>query len=294
MAIFRYPGGKSKLLKRIRPQIDFVIRHGAKTYHEPCVGGGAIALSVAKDYPEIPIHLNDADPEMHAFWELVVDGSAGDIERLFELIRQTPSVALFKQMRRLVPQNKIEMAYQAVFFNRTSFSGIRGAGPQGGYAQTGRYRITDRYRPERIIRDIERARVLLQGRTTVSHCSVIDHMQSMIGDNDISYIDPPYFRVGNMLYPTGMTHQEHDALAMVLRTKGNWILSYDRCQPIAELYDFACRLLLPVRYSITDHGTRRGTQFEYLILPPGMPRSKECAAMAMEQEWGDKVDEMAA
>jgi len=284
MSIFRYPGSKSKLLKVIRPQIDLMIRNGATAYHEPCVGGGAVVASVAKDYPGLQLHINDYDPYMHLFWQVLVNGSENELKCLFELIRQTPTVDLFKQLRMTEPESYMDMAYQAVFFNRTTFSGIHNSGPYGGYAQDKQHKITGRYQSERIISDIQRLRLLLRGRTTVSRLSVIHYVQFMVGKNDITYLDPPYFEKGNSLYPTGMTHQEHQTLATVLRSKKNWVLSYDRCQPIAEMYDFATRLLVPVKYSVTAGGTKRGTQFEYLILPLGMPVAVECVAMVVEPE----------
>lgn len=285
MSIFRYPGGKTKLLKVIRPQIDLAIKNGAKKYHEPCVGGGAVVASVAKDYPGLPLCINDADQYMYLFWQILVNGSDNELKCLFELIRQTPTVEMFKQLRLTEPESYMDLAYQAIFFNRTTFSGIHNSGPYGGYAQDKQYKITDRYRPEQIIADIQQLRFLLRGRTTVFRLSVIDYMRFFVGKNDIAYIDPPYFEKGNSLYPTGMTHQEHQSLANVLQSKSNWLLSYDRCQAVAELYDFAARLLVPVKYSVTAGGTKRGTQFEYLILPLGMPVAVASAAMVIEPKY---------
>lgn len=284
MSIFRYPGGKGKLLKVIRPQIDLMIKNGAAEYHEACVGGGAVVASVAKDYPGLPLSINDADPYMYLFWQILVNGSENELKRLFELIRQTPTVELFKRLRREEPESCMDMAYQAIFFNRTTFSGIHNSGPYGGYAQDKQHKITDRFRSDQIIDDILRLRLLLRGRTTVSRRSVIDYMRFFVGKNDIVYIDPPYVERGNSLYPVGMNLQEHQALSQILRSKRNWILSYDRCPATTEMYEFATKLLVPVKYSVTANGTRRGTQFEYFILPPAMPLSAESAAMAIESD----------
>ena len=284
MSVFRYPGGKTKLLWQIRPQIDLLIRNGAVEYHEPCVGGGAVMQSVAKDFPGLQLHINDYDPEIFAFWNTVANGTGGELERLFELIRQIPTVELFRQLRREKTSDIVEMAYRAVFFNRTTFSGIHMSGPLGGYDQSRQYKITDRYLATRIIRDIQRVRFLLQGRTVVTQASVINYMQDMVPDNAVVFIDPPYVIQGNALYPTGMSLYEHHALAQVLKTKSNWILSYDRCPAVMEMYDFATRLLVPVKYSVTDYGTKRGTQYEYLILPKDMPLAAESASMVVETE----------
>jgi len=284
MAIFRYPGGKGKLLKVIRPQIDLILKNGATCFHEPCVGGGAVVQSVAKDFPDLQLHINDYDPEMFAFWNTVVNGAGGEIDRLFELILQIPTVELFKKLRQEKPSDIVEQAYRAIFFSRTAFSGIRTSGPLGGYNQSRQYKITDRYLATRIIRDIQRVRFLLQGRTTVTQTSVVNYMQDMETNKAVIFIDPPYIIKGNALYPTGMSLFEHHALSQVLKTKGNWILSYDRCQAVMDMYDFATRLLVPVKYSVTDYGTKRGTQYEYLILPKDMPLSAESAAMVIESD----------
>ena len=51
----RYPGGKSKAIKTLSQWYPKKISE----YREPFIGGGSIAIDVAKKNPHIPIWIND-------------------------------------------------------------------------------------------------------------------------------------------------------------------------------------------------------------------------------------------
>ena len=51
----RYPGGKSKAIKTLSQWYPEKISE----YREPFIGGGSVAIDIAKKYPHIPIWIND-------------------------------------------------------------------------------------------------------------------------------------------------------------------------------------------------------------------------------------------
>jgi DNA adenine methylase len=87
--------------------------------------------------------------------------------------------------------------------------------------------------------------------------------------NALLYLDPPYYRKGNELYQHGFSANDHERLAMALqKTKHAWVLSYDDCYEIRQLYRWACVEPLDVNYSITaTKGGLSRTKSELLIVP---------------------------
>jgi DNA adenine methylase len=121
LAIFRYPGGKTKLL----PQISrFLWLKKATTYIEPFVGGGSVTLAVAQANPNIKIILNDRDSNMHSFWKVVASGSDNEFETLIKRVQRTrPTVSLFRRLKKTPGNSTAERAFTALYTNRTAFGG---------------------------------------------------------------------------------------------------------------------------------------------------------------------------
>ncbi|KKL03797.1 hypothetical protein LCGC14_2622550, partial [marine sediment metagenome] len=65
------------------------------------------------------------------------------------------------------------------------------------------------------------------------------------------YLDPPYFEKGGQCYKHSFSEEDHVRLATALRdTHHQWVLSYDDCPEVRDLYSFARIQELPVNYSI--------------------------------------------
>jgi DNA adenine methylase len=265
MAIFRYPGGKSKLLEPINRVLYPVIRETG-AFAEPFVGGGSVLVQVAKDFPNIKLYANDKDPYMYAFWKMLEDDNEKEIGLLYVLLRQKPTVNMFKSLRDNPPAiDRASVAHYAVFFNRTTFSGIQTSGPIGGYEQSGKYKIGCRYNADRLIKEFEDLRALFRGRLKVSNSDCVKFLADT--PEVATYLDPPYFVKGKDLYPIHMQPEEHGALADMLRERKNWVLSYDMCPEIEKLYEWADCQSLAARYSIRDKKTAWTDKKEYIITP---------------------------
>jgi DNA adenine methylase len=211
----------------------------------------------------------------------MVGPSAGR-EALKRLVREaTPTVALRDELKARYgrPAEPVERAFEALFINRTSYSGNLRGGPLGGRHQTGKTKIGSRWNPGRICGEIDRAHALLAGRCEVLNEDASSLLGALVGqDRTFAYADPPYFRVGNTLYREGMTPLEHARLAERLRVLSNWVLSYDDAPEIRALYHWAVAMPLVARYSVAKaNGTRKVRQ-ELLILPPSHPIVASAAA----------------
>jgi len=239
-SIFRFPGSKRKLL----PVLDTYFRphlEHAETYHSVFCGGGADLLHVAREYPHVRLHANDVDEGVADVWRVVV-GPEGDLEALEERIKATvPTLALRDEIKRQLPEDRVSRAFQAIFVNRTSFSGIWSAGPLGGRGQK-KSKIDSRWRPEKIVKALrEEARPLLLNRLQVASLDAVAYVTCMIEDDPggLYYLDPPYWHQGWQLYREIMTDGDHQRLAAVLRRVPRFVLSYDLCPEVEALYSWA-------------------------------------------------------
>ena len=270
--IWRYPGGKSKLLKPINELLYPLIKSGG-AFIEPFVGGGSVLVQVAKDFPDIKLYVNDKDPAIYAFWKLLQNNNNKDIEAFYALLKTKPTVDLFKELReRGLPVELYERAYYGVFFNRVTFSGIQTSGPIGGYGQGSKYKIDCRYNSARLIKEFEDLRTLFAGRLFVSNNDVLSFVVNM--PQHAMYLDPPYYVKGKELYAVFMRPEEHKNLAEILKDRKNWLLSYDMCPEIESLYSWANCQTLAARYSINDRKESWVDKKEYLITPRKSRRGK--------------------
>lgn len=262
--IFRYPGGKTRLLPILENVIGQVLADG-DDFHDVFVGGGSVLVRVAQTHPKSRLFANDLDPLMYAFWKTVV-GDPDDFDDLSARMRVVPTIDQFVELRSQTPETQVDKAYQAVFFNRTTFSGMRRSGPIGGYDTQGetKWKVSCRYNPNRLVNELRQLRILLLGRLSV-FCE--DGSVYTRHTRDYMYLDPPYYAQGKALYPVAMTDEDHTALAAALRHHGRWLLSYDDAPTVRQLYDWAAIAKIPARYSITGSKKEwRGAE-ELLISP---------------------------
>jgi DNA adenine methylase len=268
---FRYPGGKGKLAKNpsFRSLLDPMLQD-ADTFYEGFLGSASITLDVALRYPNMKFVATDYDFTISGFWELIASGSDAQVQELLALIAQPPTVELFRALRERGKQpdlTLVERAYHAVFFNRTTFSGIAMASPIGGFGQESKWSIDCRYNAPLLQKKIQNLRRLFAGRLTVTQEDVLVWLQRIPAGVPL-YLDPPYFVKGDMLYPVKMDEMQHGKLADVLATRTNWIMSYDMCDEIKGKYGFAKLLELGFRYSINGKKTEWKNTNEFLIVSP--------------------------
>lgn len=246
---FRYPGGKQRsaaaLAARLRPLVA-----DAGVYAEPFIGGGSVLLRVASDHPSARLHVNDANPEVAAYWSLCADGTDDEAAAFTRLLGDTPTVESFVEVQRSDPQDRVGMAHRAVFLSRCAFSGIATSGPIGGYAQTSKWTVDCRWNGARLAAVFAGHRKALGGRTAVTSDDVLDVLDRLPSDLP-TYLDPPYYVQGDALYPAKMDAAAHAALAGRLRSRTGWLLSYDAAPQVRELYEGWADIETPAhRYSI--------------------------------------------
>ena len=255
LAVLRYPGGKSRMLEVLHGIMEPWLAK-ADMFIEPFVGGGSMALSVADRYPDMRIWINDKDPNINSFWGLVAHGYRSEFEEMRALLLRGATLDIFDAERALAggDLSRAHKAYHAIFFCKTTHNGIFGASPIGGRSQEGKWKIDCQYKPERIIEKIERVRALLRGRCVVYSTDAIDLLKNTASYP--TYLDPPYFAAGKKCYQTWMLPEEHANLAEELKRRKNWLLSYDHCDEVYEMYSWANIGEWSTEYSMASHGKK--------------------------------------
>jgi DNA adenine methylase len=281
--IFRYPGGKSRLLEEILPRITQTDR-----FCDAFVGGGSVLCAMAERYPSLQLHANDYDKNVAAFWD-IISCPGNDVDELLKLVDRKPSIDLFNELRSTGTDgsDRVGRAYHTIFFNRTTFSGISTAGPIGGKGQKSKWAVGCRYNADKIKAGVMALITLMRGRlkTTALH---FQNLLAVVSQDTFVYLDPPYYHKGNILYPVGMSKEEHVTLAEMLVRRRNWLLSYDGCMEIREIYPTSAIIEIETRSSISG-SDRKGwaPKTEFLI----RPKIQEEALMS-EQRYFKKVEEI--
>lgn len=264
---FRYPGSKNKLLPILMEHIS-KLNGIEQNFADVFVGGGSVLLEVAQKYPKTQLFANDKDHWMYCFWKVVADTDTSKLKELLGLMEALPTLELFYKLRETATIDEVQCAYRAIFFNRTAFSGILSSGPIGGKEQKSKYTVDCRYNYSKLKEKIIYCNKLLAGRTQVDNQDVATYHVLHQTKYPI-YLDPPYYVKGNILYVETMTPQEHQSLANSLGKRDNWVLSYDDCPEIRELYQSKQIIDLSARYCINGKKNNWENKNELIILPGG-------------------------
>lgn len=263
--VFRYPGAKNKYLPVLMEYIEPLLKD-QNSFIDVFVGGGSVLLEVAKKYPDIQLYANDKDYWMYCFWSVVTGQDQSKLDELLELVDIQPTLEHFYQLREEPAIDDVSGAYRAIFFNRTTFSGILNSGPIGGKEQKSKYKIDCRYNSKKIRQKILACNKLLSGRTTITNSS-FNELDVFINTNIPAYCDPPYYLMGDTLYREKMPPQEHFMLRNILDIRNNWVLSYDDCAPIRAHYSNKTIIDLAARYCINGKKNSWQNKNELIIVP---------------------------
>lgn len=262
----RYPGGKSQLT----PLVLDVLRANdlsGGVYAEPFAGGAGIAWKLLLNGDASEIWINDIDPALYALWSTVVYEPDGLCER----IRRTKvTMWQWKRQRAVLhdpASSREDLAFAALFLNRTNRSGILKGGVIGGKDQAGDYKLDCRFNKNDLIHKIQRIHVYREV-IQVSRLDAEDCLQTWnrrLPSRGLINIDPPYFAQGKDLYLSFYESEDHARLAGLIRTlQVPWMLTYDDVPQIADLYQD----LPQYRKSLIYYAQRKRRASELLVLSP--------------------------
>ncbi len=233
---FRYPGGKTWLVPRIRQWLVSIPK--PRCFVEPFAGGAIVGLTVAFENYADEVILVEKDEQVASVWRTIINNRGG-AQWLAEQIAQfqlSPSSA--KELLAQNPRTIRLKAFQTIVQNRISHGGILAPGAGAlKHGENGKG-ILSRWYPEtlqRRILDISRVKdriCFVQG----DGIDIIAKHREEI--NSVFFIDPPYTastkRAGTRLYKY---HQlDHERLFYeVSRVKGDFLMTYDDAEEVRAL-----------------------------------------------------------
>jgi len=204
--MFRYPGGKLRLMKKID---EIIISSYPKLLFKntkilDCfVGGGGSLINMAKDIPKAVFYINDLNFEIYSFWRFFNFANQNDINDFTLKIKDTtPTLDLYFKIFSSKPTNDFDMAFKIIFLNKTSYNGVViQCSPIGGKNQTGKWKVGCYWNKKRISNNILNAYTLLKNRIiSVSNLDYKDILIDNINQYDLIYADPPYIKHGKDWY----------------------------------------------------------------------------------------------
>jgi DNA adenine methylase len=245
--MLRYPGGKSKIKTPILNKLNYLFnKYPSHEYREPFFGGGSIGLELIKNSNIFKIWINDIDKGISSIWNSIIFFHNDLIHLVNSFIPTVDSFWEFKNyFLNLNDYAILEAGFRKIAIHQISYSGlgVKSGSPLGGSKQESKYKIDCRWSPRKITKDIIEYNVLLNTKQLrCGYCSNFDFEKLILDNkyNSIIYLDPPYFQKGNELYQFGLSNEDHIRLNNLLKeTKHKWVLSYDDCEYIRNLYSWA-------------------------------------------------------
>jgi DNA adenine methylase len=238
-SLLRYPGGKTRGIEAITQYFPSNI----KEMCSPFFGGGSIELFLASK--GIKVYGYDIFKPLTEFWQCVVENPnelAEAVEQFFPLPKK-----LFYELQEKQRAFKTKLERAAVYYvlNRSSFSGATlsgGMSPQHPrFTRSSIERLRKFYNPNICVNQLDfRKSILLHKRIFL-------------------YLDPPYLIESSLYGKKGNAHKDfnHQALCGILKKRDNWIMSYNDCEELRDLYA-GFKILKPIwKYGMSNNKSSR-------------------------------------
>jgi DNA adenine methylase len=234
---FRYPGGKTWLIPRLRAWLCSLPRL-PQHFVEPFVGGGIVSLTVAAEHLAGHVTMIELDHLVAAIWQTIIYDDGGGEWLARQILNFRISQDHVAEIIDTDPKNTRELAFQTLVKNRVYHGGI--LAPGSGtlkYGENGKG-IASRWYPETLA---QRIRKILDYRHCITFIEgdALEYMSTHASSEDLAYfIDPPYTagskKAGKRLY----NHYElnHERLFdLTAQHPGPFLMTYDNDEAIVEL-----------------------------------------------------------
>ena len=222
----RYPGGKTRacnILDEIINEKGF----DKSVVISPFFGGGSFEFFLRTKY-DSKLIVNDKFKPLISFWKSVQTRKVELCSELRKLLNVV-SKSIFSTMRDTIMEDTDDFiqGYKYFVINRCSFSG---ATLSGGFStESSKKRFTES--------SIKRTEDLNLNDVEFHN---LDFETFLKGKKGLIFLDPPYYLNENSkLYgKNGDMHENfnHEKLFQVLNKRKNWIMTYNNCDYIRDLY----------------------------------------------------------
>jgi DNA adenine methylase len=227
----RYPGGKTrarKVLESIlKKEFDLSI---FDTVLSPFFGGGSFEFYLQEKYG-LKIVANDKLKPLYNFWNSCKVNMDELCSKLYEKVGKISKMT-FHELREKIMDENDNMLQSMMYFiiNRCSFSG---ATLSGGFSlESSKKRFTKS--------SVDRIKKLNLSNFTISNLDFEEFINGSVIDKCLIFLDPPYYleKKSKLYGNNGDLHEkfDHDRLCKCISSKKNWIMTYNNCEYIKNLY----------------------------------------------------------
>jgi DNA adenine methylase len=249
----RYPGGKTRACKILDKVINdnFDIK-SFDTIISPFFGGGSFEFYMQNKYG-LKLIVNDKFTPLYNFWNQIKI----DKNKLCEELRKITNVSKddFIHYRNTIMDlnnNILNQAIQYFIINRCSFNGSTLSGGFSYEASKKRYTSSS----------IDKIELLDFTNIDIYNKDFYDFINNNDNDKRIIFLDPPYYleKKSKLYGNNGDMHEDfnHQSLFELMITKKNWILTYNNCDYIRNLYkDY---IIIDVNWTYSMNKTKKSSE----------------------------------
>jgi DNA adenine methylase len=232
---FRYPGGKTWLIPRIRQWFASMPTKQAELI-EPFAGGASVGLAAAFEQLAGHVTLVERDEQVAAVWQTILEGDASWLAQ--KIVSFDLTLASVKQLLNKADLTQQEQALQTIIKNRVNRGGI--LAPGAGLLKEGENGkgLASRWYPETLSKRILAIAALKKHIRFIQGDGLAVLQEYAQREDTVYFIDPPYTagskKAGSRLYTySEIAHEQLFAIASTLR--GNFLMTYDDDERISQL-----------------------------------------------------------
>ena len=238
----RYPGGKTRACKKLDEIINKYFKiDECEQIISPFFGGGSFEFYLQNKYNK-KIIANDKFAPLFNFWQQVQINKTNLCLELKKKINTTKE-DFTKYRKEIINLDNIEL--QAIYYfiiNRCSFSGATLSGGFSQEASQKRFTLSSIDRINNL--NLDNIVFYNEDFETFINKHIYNNETNILDSSNIlktlMFLDPPYYLENkSKLYGNnGDLHENfpHQTLFEVINKKKNWILTYNNCEFIRDLY----------------------------------------------------------
>lgn len=232
---FRYPGGKTWLVPRIRQWLASQPSQPAELI-EPFAGGGIVSLTAAAEQLADHVTMIELDEDVAAVWEAILSNEGEALAEEIAAFQLTPENV--EQILARKGCTVREQAFRTILKNRVNRGGI--LAPGAGLVKQGENGkgLASRWYPQTLRRRILDIIVMKERISFVRGDGLEVLRQNAHRVDAVFFIDPPYTaagkKAGSRLYThSTLNHNEIFRIAPMLA--GDFLMTYDDTEEVRKL-----------------------------------------------------------
>jgi len=232
---FRYPGGKTWLVPRIRQWLASLPTK-PDLFLEPFTGGGIVGLTIAFEDLADHVILVELDHQVAAVWKTIL-GQDGEwlADKIVQFDFSSEAVEFELEKTNLSTRDQ---AFQTILKNRINRGGILAPGAgKVKYGENGKG-LASRWYPETLSKRIRNIVGIRDKFTFIEGDGIAVLEENLHQDTAVSFVDPPYTAGGKSAGSRLYTHFEldHDKLFQVTTNlTGDFLMTYSIDKPVQAL-----------------------------------------------------------